>query len=314
MALKVMNAAPSAELAQRMLREARIVARLEHPAIVPIHDVGQLPDGRVFYAMKYVQGRRLDRVVRNKNPLPELLRIFQRVCEAVAFAHAHGVIHRDLKPENIMVGPFGEVLVMDWGIAKVLLEPSKAEPIFQVSIATANTIEQQSLLSSLGERQLDSVAETAHGTVMGTPPYMAPEQALGETNELDERTDVYALGAILYFLLCGRPPLETLELTQVGQTFADQTRQALRQAYSKIPRSIEAVCLKAMARDRNHRYVNVDALASDVGRFLDNLPVSAYREGLSERAERWLARNHFLVFLIAAYLLMRIFLLLVSGR
>src|SRR5437870_4117953 len=143
-----------------MLREARIVARLEHPAIVPIHDVGQLPDARVFYAMKYVQGRRLDRVVRNKNPLPELLRIFQRVCEAVAFAHAHGVIHRDLKPENIMVGPFGEVLVMDWGIAKVLHEPGQVPPILDESLATANTIVKHSLLSSLAGGQLESAGKT----------------------------------------------------------------------------------------------------------------------------------------------------------
>ena len=312
-ALKVMHADPSAELAQRMLREARIVAQLEHPAIVPIHDVGRLPDGRVFYTMKYIQGRRLDRVERDKNPLPDLLRIFQKVCEAVAFAHAHGVIHRDLKPANIMVGAFGEVLVMDWGIAKVLHEPNQAQRILEESLAT-NTIEKQSLLSSLVDAQLDSVAETAHGTVMGTPSYMAPEQALGQTNQLDERTDMYALGAILYFLLCGRPPSESLELTEPGQTFAGQTRQALRQADTRIPRSIEAVCLKAMAKDPSHRYLNVDALGTDVGRFLDNLPVSAHRESLYEQAERWLARNHFLVFLIAAYLLMRIFLLLVSGR
>ena len=146
---------------------------------------------------------------------------------------------------------------------------------------------------------------------MGTPSYMAPEQALGETNQLDERTDVYALGAILYFLLSGRAPLDRLALAE-PQAFADQTRQACRRAGLKIPRSIEAVCLKAMSRDRGHRYANVEALSSDVSRFLDHAPVSAYRESLFERAERWLSRNHFLVFLIVAYLLMRIFLLLVS--
>src|SRR6185369_8848170 len=118
-AVKVMNISDGS-LASRMMREARIVALLEHPSIVPIHDVGVLEDGRVFYAMKLVQGKRLDEFANGASSVSDLLRIFQKICEAVAFAHARGVIHRDLKPENIMVGPFGEVLVMDWGVAKVL--------------------------------------------------------------------------------------------------------------------------------------------------------------------------------------------------
>ncbi|MEK7726887.1 MAG: serine/threonine-protein kinase, partial [candidate division KSB1 bacterium] len=119
-ALKVLHTPDdSGELAQRMLREARVLAQLEHPSIVPVHDVGELPDGRVFYVMKFVQGRRLDEYARQEQELPERLRLFQKICEAVAFAHSHGVLHRDLKPENIMVGAFGEVLVMDWGLAKV---------------------------------------------------------------------------------------------------------------------------------------------------------------------------------------------------
>src|SRR6266498_2110102 len=122
-AIKVLNFPElSQDMARRMVREAQIIARLEHPGIVPVHDVGTLPDGRVFYAMKYVQGRRLDQYLPQIPGLFDRLRIFHRICEAVAFAHARGVLHRDLKPANIMVGAFGEVLVMDWGVAKVLRE------------------------------------------------------------------------------------------------------------------------------------------------------------------------------------------------
>jgi len=120
-AMKVLEAAyPSGDLEQRLLHEARVLAQLDHPGIVPVHDVDTLADGRIFYTMKFVQGRRLDEIAKGSASLPERLRLFQKICEPVAFAHSRGVLHRDLKPENIMVGPFGEVLVMDWGVAKVL--------------------------------------------------------------------------------------------------------------------------------------------------------------------------------------------------
>jgi eukaryotic-like serine/threonine-protein kinase len=141
------------------VNEARILARLEHPGIVPVHDFGELPDGRLFYAMKRVKGDRLDRWMASSRDLSERLGVFLRVCEAVAFAHAHGVVHRDLKPENVMVGEFGEVLVLDWGVARDL---QNAECKLQIS---------------------------------GTPEYMAPEQARGEA--VDHRADVFALGAML---------------------------------------------------------------------------------------------------------------------
>src|SRR5436190_7468527 len=168
-AIKVMNSADqTGALAARMTREARIDALLEHPSIVPIHDVGALDDGRVFYAMKLVQGARLNEFAAATTSIADLLRVFQKVCEAVAFAHARGVIHRDLKPENIMVGPFGEVLVMDWGVAK-LTDMSGGE-----------------------------------STVVGTPGYMAPEQARGEP--ADERSDMYAIGVIMRLLIGSEPP------------------------------------------------------------------------------------------------------------
>jgi serine/threonine-protein kinase len=157
LAIKVLNTPlidPSVQ--ERMLTEARIIARLEHPGILPVHDLGFLPDGRMYYAMKFVRGRRLDVYARQGASLPDLLRLFLRICDAVAFAHANGVVHRDLKPSNVMVGPFGEVLVIDWGVAKLMSESER------------------------------------DGTILGTPGYMAPEQETGQAGRIDERTDVFA--------------------------------------------------------------------------------------------------------------------------
>ena len=191
-ALKVLAIVDSGgEFSARLLREAKIIAQLEHPGIVPVHDVGTLPDGRVFYTMKLVQGRRLDQRREELGGLPERLRTFQKICEAVAFAHAHQVLHRDLKPQNIMVGKFGEVLVMDWGLAKLLNAemPAESNP--------APTIRLQQPPSDADTAE----ADTAHGVVLGTPGYMAPEQARGEVEAVGPRADVYSLGAVLRFLL-----------------------------------------------------------------------------------------------------------------
>jgi eukaryotic-like serine/threonine-protein kinase len=265
-ALKVMNLTdPSGDIAKRMWKEARIVAQLEHPGIVPIHDVGVLPDDRVFYAMKFVQGSRLDEY-RSKGPTQaEVLRLFQKICEAVAFANAHGVIHRDLKPENIMVGPFGEVLVMDWGVAKVL----------QNSDSNAIT-------HSAASRR--SETDTQHGTIIGTQGYMSPEQARGETDSVDQRTDVYSLGAILSFLL------------------------------PETDKRLSAICKKAMAELPADRYPGAEQLAADIAHFSDQQPISAYRENVVERALRWIDRNRFVVYLVVTYLILRFLVLLLMNR
>jgi len=196
-AIKVVNVPEVApDAAERLVQEARILARLEHPGIVPVHDVGTLTDGRVFYVMKLVRGRRLDEHVGPETPLSTRLRIFDRLCETVAFAHAHGVIHRDLKPDNIMVGPFGEVLVMDWGVAK-LLAPTALPP------APASA-------SPVGTGPAPHVTQA--GTVLGTRGYMAPEQEQGQTAAVDHRADVFALGAILSCLAGSElpPPLRAI--------------------------------------------------------------------------------------------------------
>ncbi len=239
----------SAEAAARLRREARVVARLEHPGIVPVHDVGELGDGRLYYAMKLVRGTRLDEWASENPARTERLRVFLRICEAVAFAHAHGVVHRDLKPENVMVGEFGAVLVMDWGVA-----------------------------ISDGETH-------AAGTVVGTPGYMPPEQARGEGG--GAAADVWSLGAILRFLLGGDEP---------------------------VPRPLAAIRDFALREIPRERYAGAAELASDVTLFLDGAPVSAHREGVLERMGRTLARHRVLATLIAAYLVMRVFVFLWTRR
>jgi eukaryotic-like serine/threonine-protein kinase len=278
-ALKVIRVVDSTgEFAARLLREAKIIAQLEHPGIVPVHDVGTLPDGRVFYTMKLVQGLRLDQYTLEAGGVPERLRTFQKICEAVSFAHAHNVLHRDLKPQNIMVGPFGEVLVMDWGLAKVL------------NPAAVHVNAEEHAIGLRQESRLDAerdVPDTAHGAVLGTPGYMAPEQARGDVMAIGLRADVYALGAVLNFLL-----------RDSGRT----------------PKPLAAISRKATAEDVDLRYSSVEELGNDISRFLDLMPVSAYPEGAFTRGWRWAIRNRAWILLILAYLVMRAIFILWRAR
>ncbi|MGB7751566.1 MAG: serine/threonine-protein kinase, partial [Candidatus Acidiferrales bacterium] len=165
-ALKILDVLDSSgDLAARLQREAHILASLEHPGIVPVHDAGTLVDGRVFYAMKFVEGERLDRFSERESTLPGCLRIFQRICDTVAFAHTRGVLHRDLKPENIMTGPFGEVLVMDWGVAKIL----RADRISMPNEAIPD--QPRETPRGLAAVSMRTPLKTAHGAVLGTPGY-----------------------------------------------------------------------------------------------------------------------------------------------
>lgn len=284
----------SGDLSSRLRLEARLLARLEHPNLVPVHDAGTLADGRVFYVMKLVRGKRLDAWKQLSPGRTATLRLFQKICEAVAFAHAHGVVHRDLKPENIMVGAFGEALVLDWGVAKVLGPGGGMggeEPANSAG-PTAVTALSRSLSRAVASRSGPTtvpMAGTQRGTVIGTPGYMAPEQARGETERVDGRADIYALGGILRFLLQGP-------------------------GSPRVPRALDSIAIKAMAQEPADRYPTALDLSADVDRFLDGLPVHAHRETLPERAGRLVARHRALVALVLAYLLMRVVLIALRGR
>ena len=270
-ALKVLDfPGESGDLGARLLREARILAQLEHPGIVPVHDAGTLPDGRVFYAMKFVEGRNLSEHAPSLVSVADHLHIFQKLCEAVAFAHSCGVLHRDLKPENVMIGPFGEVLVMDWGVARSLRD-----------LATDARVEPAHAGAAAG---LSAPSRTRDGAVVGTPGYMSPEQARGQSAALDERTDVYSLGMILHFLL--------------GSNLRN------------LPAPLAAACVKATSADPKDRYPSVADLATEVARFLDGQPLKAYPETLFRRVGRFLQRHQLVVWLVVAYLFTRILLIL----
>ena len=270
-ALKVLRVEVSTpDWVNRLAREARILARLEHPGVVPVHDVGTLADGRIYYLMKLVRGQRLDDFARTAS-LSEALRAFLRVCDTMGFAHAHGVVHRDLKPSNIMVGTFGEVLVLDWGIARVAgsgQEP--AEPAANPEPPTSS-------------------GDTAPGTVLGTPGFMAPEQALGAVHLVDERTDIFALGAILRAVVNAVPGGEA------------------------VPRRLLAIGERAMAAEPAARYPTVRELSAEITRFLDGLPVQAYREPVQERIGRLYTKYQTPILLVLAYLVMRLLFLVLRG-
>jgi serine/threonine protein kinase len=277
-AIKVLDAAdPDGQLADRLQQEARILAQLEHPGIVPVHDAGVLPDGRTFYVMKFVEGSRLDEFLAGVSSLPERLRLFLRICDAVSLAHSRGILHRDLKPANIMVGAFGEVLVMDWGLAKVLRHPPGESPAVAVGpeIAAAATSNNTAYPES----------KTQDGLIVGTPGFMSPEQASGSSSNLDQRSDIFSLGRLL--------------------TFVVQSLDSSGSAGSRLTRPLRAICDKATAPDRAYRYPAVSELAEDVSRYLDGAPVSAHRENVAERVLRFYRRYQPAILLIAAYLLMR---------
>jgi serine/threonine protein kinase len=283
-AIKIMDSfACHPLLEERLAREAHILAKLEHPGIVPVHDAGTMPDGRVFYVMKFVEGSGLDEFLAGVSSLPERLRFFLRVCETVAFAHSRGILHRDLKPSNIMVGAFGEVLVMDWGLAKVLRKESDGQSDETIGAAVAPRENH----AADGATQ---TAPTEDGIVMGTPGFMSPEQAQGKSASLDARTDIFSLGKLLKSML-KRNSSET-----------------------NIPRALRAICERAAAEKLADRYGSVEALAEDISRYLDEKPVSAYRENLWERSQRFYVRYQAAILLIAVYLLLRILLVFYGHR
>jgi eukaryotic-like serine/threonine-protein kinase len=280
----------SPEDCDRFLREAMVLAQLDHPNIVPIYDYGIDADGRCFYSMKMVRGRTLKAILTAAREgveawtLERLLEVFRKTCDAVAFAHARGVIHRDLKPDNIMVGEFGEVLVMDWGLA------GEIKGIEAFAPRAPNGVPQVKRKGAI-----DSDVElTMEGEVLGTPQYMSPEQA-NACCDLDERCDVYALGGILHTILTLRPPVpkgdinDMLESVRMGkiEPFHEQPEiEPSRTTPWRIPAGLVAVVRKAMALEREDRFVGAVALAADVDAYLAGYATSA--EHLHIAGQLWL--------------------------
>lgn len=261
------------DIADRLRREAGILARLDHPGIVAVHDMGVFEDGRAYYVMRLVRGKRLDEHAAAGVRRGDVLRIMLRLCETVAFANAEGVVHRDLKPGNVMIGPFGEVLVLDWGVAKVLAPANHAEIVSP---------------SEASHPQRD-VADTADGAIVGTPGYMSPEQQAGGSGSVDQRADVYALGVMLQELL-----RQTPESRDQGS----------------VPRALGAIVACATALQPAGRYSSALQLADDIRRWMDGQAVTAYRERPFERAFRLYQQHQTAVLLVGTYLVVRTVILL----
>lgn len=300
LAMKVLARTPSSEqerssLLGRFLEEARLNGRLDHPGIVPVHELGIDADGRLFFTMKLVEGRTLREIFEEMHQgrgvwtQAKLLPILLRAAEAVAYAHAKGVIHRDLKPGNVMVGSFGEVYVVDWGLARVLSEPDRRD-------------------LRLAVREDDSASiSTLDGTVIGTPAYMPPEQAQGLIAEIGQRSDVYALGAILYHLLSGHMPYEDRGARAahavIAQVISGPPTPLIERARSAPPELI-AIAEKAMARDAGDRYPDVGGFVRDIEAFLDGRVVQAYETGALAESRKWIRRHPRIAALLVGSVLM----------
>lgn len=252
----------------RFVEEIRTVGSLEHPNIVPIHDVGQDPDGAYYFIMKYVEGETLESIIERlaagdaeahaRYPFDVRARIFLEILRAVQFAHARGFVHRDLKPANVMVGPYGEVMVMDWGLARRLCDGPE-QPCNPGQLADADG-------SGYDHRRLFA---TRHGTLLGTPAYMSPEQAAGRNDEVDQRSDIYALGVIFHEFLTLRHYLadrDTLQAMLFGVTSHDAPLAVLEQNPHQppVPMELRHFCRHAMAKNPAERYASVELMMLDL--------------------------------------------------
>ncbi len=283
------KASANPELVRRFEAEARIAARLEHPGIVPVYETGGAEPNPPFYTMRLVDGRTLAEMIdEHHSAAPDspgrrvgqtnMIHTFLAICRTVQYAHSQDVLHRDLKPHNVIVGQFGETILIDWGLAK------RGRGDDRPVVVTAET-----------EEPPQDPQTTRPGSLMGTPAYMSPEQAGGDTDRIGPRSDIYALGVVLFQILTGRLPYEADHVDQMMRRIGEGGAPSPRDMDGHIGRQISAICSKAMAHDSRERYAAVDAMVDDLEHYLADEPVSAYREPLGARLARWTRRHRTLM-------------------
>jgi serine/threonine protein kinase len=262
-ALKIMGpfGPPSGEVVDRFFRAARLWARLKHPSIVPIYNIGQV-DGTPYVVSEFIEGVDLSTLISPSGGFPavDAARIIVEVADALSFAHAHGVIHRDVKPSNIMIKPDGHAVLVDFGLARPIAFDGEAS------------------LSALG-------------TIVGTPSFMSPEQAQGRISELGLATDVYSLGATLYAALVGQPPFRCENIMETFRQILEAEPVPPRRLVPSVPRDLETICLKALAKRPADRYSSASAMAEDLRRFLDGSPITTRPHRAPVRLVRWVRRR-----------------------
>ena len=281
------GSSPTPRQLSRFLNEVKITGQLDHPGIVPVHEMGVDAKGRAYFTMKLVHGRTLGEIFERHargDPdwsTPQVISIFHRICEALAYTHGREVIHRDLKPANIMVGDFGEVFIMDWGLARRLGEP------------VSETDNHEPVECQFPDPLKEQLSKTLAGQVVGTPAYMPPEQALGRIKEIGPHSDIYAVGAMLYHLIAGHPPYCGPDDNSSGNSVIERIKQApppdLRE--NDAPQELIAICNRAMARDRSVRFGSMQELTRDLRAFSQGRVVSAYETGAWAETRKWVRRN-----------------------
>ncbi|MGM0595621.1 MAG: protein kinase domain-containing protein [Myxococcota bacterium] len=281
----------TADANTRFLREARITGQLEHPSIVPVYEIGKRKNsGSFYYTMKLVRGKTLKAAIDNASSLQArllLLPHFRDLCQAIAFAHNKDVIHRDIKPGNIMIGEFGETVVLDWGLAKIKGQSSQDKKIAK-GIRDLKTL------------NLENTEKTRQGSTLGTPAYMPPEQALGKIDEIDQRSDIYSLGAVLYQILTGTPPFQGKMVQTVLMNVVEKDPVSPTEIHQEIPTELEAIALKSLQKKPDNRYQSASELASDIESYMSGEKVAAHDYTSMELLKRFIQRNKALVGTISA--------------